>query len=336
MSLFAGDLWNRLPRQQSAGEKRREENRKREKEAVEMFNKNSKFGLVESDDEELSIKPSKKKKKKREKAAAKEDSDEDEFERMEKERQKDLKERDAFHQRMVNKDKDKQRNIVSKSDKKGFEEAAKRLQQEQADKEKMIPELRIKSRRDYLVKRKEDKLQELELDIMDDDFLFDDSQLTEREKYEKKYRKKILELAKEHDKAREIEKVTRYVIPDEKSKGEDLYVEVDDKEKTAGYEQRKWEEEHVQTSQWSFGAKDAKARRQKEEKQYDYILDDEIEFVSALKMPGTKEAKEKEEPSEYEKRRMTLKEVKESLPVFPFRQDLIDAVNEHQVHPLIM
>ena len=30
-----------------------------------MFNKNSKFGLVESDDEELSIKPSKKKKRER-------------------------------------------------------------------------------------------------------------------------------------------------------------------------------------------------------------------------------------------------------------------------------
>ena len=124
--MFAGELWNRLPRQQSAGEKRREENRKREKEAIDMFNKNSKFGLVESDDDELSIKPSKKKKKKKEKAAAKEDSDEDEFERMEKERQNDLKERDAFHQRMVNKDKDKQRNIATKSEKKGFEEAAKR------------------------------------------------------------------------------------------------------------------------------------------------------------------------------------------------------------------
>ena len=79
MSLFAGELWNRLPRQQSAGEKRREENRKREKEAIDMFNKNSKFGLVESDDDELSIKPSKKKKKKKEKAAVKEDSDEDEI-----------------------------------------------------------------------------------------------------------------------------------------------------------------------------------------------------------------------------------------------------------------
>merc|ERR1719500_2755009 len=153
----------------------------------------------------------------------------------------------------------------------------------------------------------------------------------EREKKEKEYRKKILGLAKEHERARDIEKVQRYAMPDDKSRGDDTYVEVDEKEKTAGYEQRKWEEEHLREAQWSFGAKDAKARRQKEEKQYDYILDDEIEFVSALKMPGAKDAKARRQKEEYEKRRMTLKEVKESLPVFPFRQELIDAVKEHQV-----
>ena len=37
-----------------------------------------------------------------------------------------------------------------------------------------------------------------------------------------------------------------------------------------------------------FGAKDAKARHKEKEKDYEYILDDEIEFVQALKMPGTK------------------------------------------------
>ena len=37
-----------------------------------------------------------------------------------------------------------------------------------------------------------------------------------------------------------------------------------------------------------FGAKDAKARYKEKEKDYEYILDDEIEFVQALKMPGTK------------------------------------------------
>ena len=44
-------------------------------------------------------------------------------------RQKDLEDRDAFHQRMIAKDKEKQRNIVTKSDKKAYEEAAKRLAQ---------------------------------------------------------------------------------------------------------------------------------------------------------------------------------------------------------------
>jgi len=335
VAVFATELWGRMPRQLSAGEKRRQENRAREQEVAATNARYSKLGLVDSEDDELSIKPSKKKKKKKEKeketVTVKDDSDEDEFERMERERRDDLKERDAFHQRMVSKDKEKQRNIATKSDKNAMEEAARRLRQEKEDAQKMVPQLRIKSRRDYLLKRKDDKLQELELDIMDDDFLFDDSQLTEREKKEKEYRKKILGLAKEHERARDIEKVQRYAMPDDKSRGDDTYVEVDEKEKTAGYEQRKWEEEHLREAQWSFGAKDAKARRQKEEKQYDYILDDEIEFVSALKMPGTKEGKEKEEPTEYEKRRMTLKEVKESLPVFPFRQDLIDAVEAHQV-----
>ena len=44
-------------------------------------------------------------------------------------RQADLKERDEFHQRMIAKDKERQRNIVTKSDKKAYEEAAKRLAQ---------------------------------------------------------------------------------------------------------------------------------------------------------------------------------------------------------------
>lgn len=56
--------------------------------------------------------------------------------------------------------------------------------------------------------------------------------------------------------------------------------------KTAGYEQKKWEEEHLAQATLKFGAKDAKSRKQ--EKEYEYILDDEIEFVQALQMPGTK------------------------------------------------
>lgn len=42
------------------------------------------------------------------------------------------------------------------------------------DREKIVPNLRVQSRRLYLEKRKEDKVTELEADIMDDEYLFDD------------------------------------------------------------------------------------------------------------------------------------------------------------------
>ena len=38
-----------------------------------------------------------------------------------------------------------------------------------------------------------------------------------------------------------------------------------------------------------FGAKDAKSK--KKSKDYEVIMDEEIEFVQTLKMPGTKEEK---------------------------------------------
>ena len=329
---FASELFGRIPREMTAGEKRRLENRRREEQAVLDHKKNKGFKLVnfEEEDDGLNIKPKKKKKKKKEDKP--DYDDEDEFEKMENERQVDLKERDEFHQRMVAKDKEKQRNIATKSDKKAFEEAAKRLAQEKQDREKMIPELRKESRRAYLGKRKEDKLSELKADILDDEYLFDESQLTEREKQQKSYRKTILQLAEQHDKASEVEKVQRYYMPDEKKKNQEIWLEADEKEKVPHYEQRKWEDEHLAQSQYRVGAKDAKERRAQKEKQYDYVLDEEIQFVEALSMPGTKDIQDKKpQLSEYEQKRKSLKEVKESLPVFPFREALIEAVKEHQV-----
>lgn len=61
------------------------------------------------------------------------------------------------------------------SDKKGFEEAAKRLKLELEDRDKILPEIRKQSRRIYLEKRKEDKVAELEADILDDEYLFDNT-----------------------------------------------------------------------------------------------------------------------------------------------------------------
>lgn len=54
-------------------------------------------------------------------------------------------------------------------------EAAKRLKIMEVDtREKLVPKLRIESRRKYLEKRKEDKVAELEADILDDEYLFEE------------------------------------------------------------------------------------------------------------------------------------------------------------------
>ena len=93
-----------------------------------------------------------------------EEEEEDEWDAMEKEREKDLLERDALNERIKKKDKEKTRKIVEKSDKKvlslivtfssislslslslslflifqGYEEAMKRLQVAEKDQKKLV------------------------------------------------------------------------------------------------------------------------------------------------------------------------------------------------------
>ena len=345
---FANSLYEKVPKSDSgslsSGQKRKNENREKERIAREMELKNRTYGLVLSDEEDSApvIQPKKKKKEKKKRKKS-QSSEEDEFEKIERERAQDISERDDFHKRMIEKDREKQRNIVSKSDKRAYEEAKKRLEQEAMDQEKVIPELRKKSRYRYLEERKAKKVDELKDDIMDDEFLFNEEELTAKEKKEREYKKTVLKLAKQYDAAGEIEKVQRYRMPtDKKGNENDRYVEVDEKEKAPNYEQRKWEEEHLHSAQLKFGAKDAKERHAaKAPKQYDLLLDDEIEFIQALKLPGSKKKKKKHEDdssseeekemTEKEKKKMTLKEVKESLPVFPFREGLLEAIKEHQI-----
>lgn len=254
------------------------------------------------------------------------DSDSDSVDSTEEARRKDLKERDEFANRLKKRDEEKTRKIVQASDKKAYEEAAKRLKLEHADRDKIIPKLRVESRRKYLEKRKDDKLAELEADIVDDEYLFEEEILTEREKKERTHKKELLKLAQEHEKARELERVHRYHMPRDLGKDSTAdYVEVDELEKMPQSEQKKWEKEQMASAVFKFGSKDGKKQQE-----YELLLEDQIDFIQALQMPGTKDKKEPE-MSESVKKIMDIQETKISLPIFPFRDDLIQAVREHQV-----
>ncbi|XP_013784938.2 LOW QUALITY PROTEIN: putative pre-mRNA-splicing factor ATP-dependent RNA helicase DHX16 [Limulus polyphemus] len=355
LSRFARELWNKVPHV----EKREKPMRAHERAVQELLQKNQSYQLLEDDEDndQIPTKKSRTDKKKKRKHLRKEmlsdddsneseplpeisskskishnmDSDSD-FDDTEHERLQDLKERDEFAARLKDKDKDKTRSIVEKSDKKAFQEAAQRLKLEAEDRKNVVPKLRIESRRKYLEKRKQDKLLELEGDIVDEEFLFSDVSITKREKAEVQYKRKILELTKEHERARELEKVERYHIPEEKKEKEPpkSYVEVDEKERVPNAEQKKWEEERLGSAQMHFGARDAK--KQHKEKDYELVMDDAIEFVQALKMPGSKGKAESEpELSEYEKKKLSIEETRKSLPIYPFKEDLLQAIKEHQV-----
>ncbi|XP_041068515.1 pre-mRNA-splicing factor ATP-dependent RNA helicase DHX16 [Carcharodon carcharias] len=357
VQLFASELWTKIPRKQQV----EKASRAVEREALAIQQKNRTYLLLEDSEEsepeekQSQHKGKRKRKHIRKKRAASSESDsddkaktapspqklsgseEEEWEKEEKDRLKDLEERDAFAERIKQRDKDRTRNILERSDKKAYEEAQKRLKMGEEDRRAMIPELRKKSRWDYLGKREQEKLEDLEAEILDDEYLFSSSELSAREKQQLDYKKKVRDLAKEYKAAGDQEKQeqsNRYYMPEESrnKKVPDRYEEpkADDKHAPRD-EQKRWEEEHMDAALLKFGARDARERNK--QKEYEFVLEEDemIDFVTSVTMQGTVTKDEKAELSEAQKQKLSLQEVRRSLPVFPYRQDLLTAITEHQI-----
>ena len=79
--------------------------------------------------------------------------------------------------------------------------------------------------------------------------------MTEKEKRERLHKKELLRLAKEHEKARELERIQRYRMPLEKGKLEEQ--EYVNKEPPQS-EQSKWESDQMSSAVFKFGAKNKK------------------------------------------------------------------------------
>ncbi|CAD5115917.1 unnamed protein product [Dimorphilus gyrociliatus] len=346
-SNFAVELWHKLPHKNVV-----KQARITEAQSIAEQKRQRSYQLVSEDsdeDERPKVKKSKREKStrltrniRRRKASSseeseeepepvrsskpkKEESSEDEYDKLERERIQDLKERDELSERIKEKDKNSTRNIMSKSDKKAYEEAAKRLKMQKQDKQKIVPELRDKSRKEYLEKRRKEKIDDLELQIQEEEYYFKDTKLTEKEKQRLMEKKQQLELARGHQRAADIMKRDRYYIPKEGVKPDNRYVEETEK---GINEMALWEEQHVKAALTSYGSKDAAGQKKKE---YDMIMDEEIEFVQTIKMPGTGGKKNKVQLTEQDMKKLSIEETKRSLPIYPFKESLIEAVRDHQV-----
>ncbi|XP_059736234.1 pre-mRNA-splicing factor ATP-dependent RNA helicase DHX16 isoform X2 [Bos indicus] len=286
----------------------------------------------EEDEEEEQVSEKGKRKTGEKKEQTEKPESEDEWERTERERLQDLEERDAFAERVRQRDKDRTRNVLERSDKKAYEEAQKRLKMAEEDRKAMVPELRKKSRREYLAKREREKLEDLEAELADEEFLFGDVELSRHERRELRYKRRVRDLAREYRAAGEQEKLeatNRYHMPEETRGQPARTVDLVEEESGApGEEQRRWEEARLGAASLKFGARDAASQEPK----YQLVLEEEetIEFVRATQLQGDEEPSAPPAPTQAQQKE-SIQAVRRSLPVFPFREELLAAIANHQV-----
>ncbi|EKM79351.1 hypothetical protein AGABI1DRAFT_113924, partial [Agaricus bisporus var. burnettii JB137-S8] len=127
---------------------------------------------------------------------------EDEDEKKEKERLNDLKDRDAFAERMRERDKERTKKIVEDRSSKAGGAAAEAAQRRQlADdaeaRTASMPSLRLHSRQEYLTKREIQQIELLKKEIADDEALFTGMKVSKKERRELERKKELLRLVEE-------------------------------------------------------------------------------------------------------------------------------------------
>tara|TARA_B110000008_G_scaffold228618_1_gene230732 strand:+ start:79 stop:3366 length:3288 start_codon:yes stop_codon:yes gene_type:complete len=287
-------------------------------------------------------------------------SEEDEETRKAREMEEDLRERDEFEQRLRAKDEAKTKKLSGDRGPTEAEraEAERRGAHLETDEQRtdLVPELRKVSRQEYLKKRELQKLEELKESIKETEYFYEGQDVTEEQRKDLEKRKKVYELAMEQINSINDALEERYSIPtayDDPNKPKSTnerfavarqrYKEPDPEDDANPFkDQDQWEAHQVKQAQAQFGAKNKKS----EVKEYDLVYDDQIKFIKDEIMAGdgVSSGSESESESEMDEEKRTklalagklgkrakIEADRKSLPIFPYRESLIKAVEDHQV-----
>ena len=295
----------------------------------------------------------------------------------------DLKERDDFAQRLLQRDKDRQRSA--------------NIQQEEPTslESSSIPldKLREESRRAYLKKRTEKELTLLEQEIKEEEEMFQDDmargKLTQQELKRIELGKQILQLARKDALNHEDAKETFYHLPDDDNDEEEeedeegggskkrkhltkeqqnqaLLKSRYKEDKGSKTEQQIWEETQVKKASSSSYMGNKKHKNHVYtthetssliEKEYDLILEDPIDFIlqdskdgydhrknkdssTGHNLPTLKGTREDEDLAAQEDtlfltKREKMAMARKKLPVYPYREEFLAALQQHQVMILV-
>ncbi|WVQ85385.1 hypothetical protein IAT38_007550 [Cryptococcus sp. DSM 104549] len=273
--------------------------------------------------------------------------EETEEERLERLRLEDIAARDEFAEKMKNKDRDRQKQLVTDRSSKslGGVEAAKRAaaSDDPAVRRVMLEDLRNRSRQEYLNKRELQQLDLLKLEIEDEKILFRNQKMSKKEIREMEVKKELIRLLEERKRIDDGK--DGYMLPDDyiteqgridqKKKKNALYQRYEEAKPVDGQfvtDVDQWEAAQQERTDLVTGALDKEVLVD----EYDYVFDksQEINFLMEGKMEGTLTSEAQallDQVDKLEKKAQTMQETRNSLPIYEFRDELLEAIAEHQV-----
>ncbi|KAL7272148.1 Cyclin-dependent kinase catalytic subunit [Rhizina undulata] len=280
-----------------------------------------------------------------------EDSELDKEANVERERLRDLQERDEFAKRLKDKDTEKTKKLVE--DRSSTKEGKMLLQRraladDAAARQAALPSLREISRQEYLKKRELEQLALLRKQVVEEQHeLRTNPDLTRREKEEFAKNKEVLRLAEERLKV--DDHLDGYQLPEDyitekgkidmKKKERALYERYidkgDDGQERFVTEQEEWEQHQAEKAR----AQVNRAERI-DEGDYEYVFDDNQQLKFVLESTDFDEnstftSKEKlfmeQQLKAAENKAKSIEETRKSLPIYEWRQQFLDALEEHQI-----
>jgi pre-mRNA-splicing factor ATP-dependent RNA helicase DHX16 len=218
---------------------------------------------------------------------------EDEETRRERERLEDLKDRDAFAERMRDRDREKTKKMVEDRSSKGGGAAAeaahrRQLADDSEARSEALPSLRQHSRQEYLTKRESQQIELLRQEIADEENLFSGMKVSKKEKRALERKKELLRLVEER--LRINDKYEGYQLPedylteqgkiDKKKKENALYQRYEEakpKDDQFVTDVDQWEASQTKNSTFKTGALD----KPELVDDYDYVFDESqtIQFI---------------------------------------------------------
>ena len=225
---------------------------------------------------------------------------EDETERRARERERDLRERDEFSERVKQRDKDKTKKIIEDRSSRASGAAAEAAQRRQLADDSVartlaMPSLRERSRQEYLTKRELQQVELLRQEIADDEALFRGMRISQREQRELERKKEVLRLVEERLKI--DDKWDGYMLPEDyiteqgkidKKRKENVlyqrYEEAKPKDDQFVTDVDQWEASQTKHSTFKSGAMD----KPELVEEYEYVFDESqtIQFVMDRTMTG--------------------------------------------------